>query len=300
MLSKILLLNQLTKEEFDQNNYTEFEWDCRALTKHWRTIGGTPQSAFEKTYDKLHRVLKEKYASEEEMEYQVDNKGRIVSIADPTYGQDVSDPQPTPYNYNQKGQLIGISRDKTVSPEENESKQGFDYQYDINGRLTQAVFPDTKGYVNKTKVAYEYHDDDSIKSIRVWDTTSGQSEDYKEEEIYNLSYNYNRNGWVSQKVIRDNIADANPRYRISYEYDERGQLSRELYEKWDSNDKVMTVLKDVTYEYDLAGNITKKSYSDGTTLTYTYSIGYQMTQVTDGSARRLSGTTSQMPTRVTG
>ena len=45
----------------------------------------------------------------------------------------------------------------------------------------------------------------------------------------------------------------------------------------------MSVLRDIKYEYDLAGNITKKTYSTGTTYTYKYSIGYQLTQVTDGT-----------------
>ena len=73
-------------------------------------------------------------------------------------------------------------------------------------------------------------------------------------------------------------------YRAIYEYDERSQLARERYEEYDSINQVMVSYLDATYQYDLAGNITRKTFGDGTYLAFTYSIGYQMTQVTNGTA----------------
>jgi hypothetical protein len=60
-------------------------------------------------------------------------------------------------------------------------------------------------------------------------------------------------------------------------------LAREVFEKWDSTNKKMVIVIDNKYEYDLAGNMTKKTLMNDYSWNFTYSIGYQMTQATYSS-----------------
>ncbi len=112
-------------------------------------------------------------------------------------------------------------------------------------------------------------------------------------EDYVIQFHYDDVGRVVRKVVLDSAVDESKssRYESKYEFDGRGQLTREQILKYNVGTDRMEILQDVQKTYDLGGNVLTVKFSDNHgwafTETRTYANGYQLTGVAE--SHRTSG-----------
>ena len=163
------------------------------------------------------------------------------------------------------------------------------------------IYPDradsTKGDYPEYEIRYKYTDDGRVSEVATVSSRSAADSEYGPEE-YVVQYAYDDAGRLIRKVVIDNTADlsASTRYEAGYEFDGRGNMTREWILKYTSGtEERMTVLKDVRTTYDLGHNPTEiKVYSNSgpggaaAAWAYTesrmYASGYQITGFSTNAA----------------
>jgi RHS repeat-associated protein len=184
--------------------------------------------------------------------YTYDPEGHVSTVTGP-------DTMTTQYEYDEVGRLYWVSRGNT----------GVNYEYDQCGRLTYAWYTDG---VNTTG-AFEYRSYDEagrITSIEHWDSSFTQR--------LLVTYVWNRDNTVAQRIEYDGTVDPPRTTTVDYTYDARRRLTEE-YAVADTDPP--TTVYHYAYEYDPLGNRTTKADLAADRITY-----YAYDTDWDGSAWR--------------
>ena len=261
------------------------------------------------TYDKLNRVtreenaigsrhtytynsvsLPEKYtnANGQDTDYTYDKAGRLIKVTD--------EAGTITYEYDKNGNITKVT-DETgtitrtydalnrVTSYTNTSGNTIRYSYNPMGALAELTYPDGG------KVTYHYYDNGKLKSVT-------------DQNHKKTTYEYDGNGLLTARHNSNGTTD-------SYVYDKAGQLIRQTVTKDDTiiadnkntadnkdseaeqktndteapkeNTKEESILSEISYTYDEAGNITSKE----TTETDGAIADIQSVTMTYDSANRL-------------
>jgi hypothetical protein len=237
------------------------------------------------TTDKLGRVEKEYYPytvavhgadKYRSVIYGYDRASRRRYYSDPTYGHtaasttgwtDHTEPddeddwvfeEPVRYLYQASGGLAAMGR---VSGNEVQQGEGEPYfvKRDSVGRITEVIYPnETKfnvpNHMPEYKYVYEYNSDGSLKKTALVTTSGGSSSSYGPEIFVVESY-YDDAGRLVKKVVSQYEGQVAAKYETDYEYDGRGQITRERFMHWNGTGSInrMEVWQDKRTTYDLGG-----------------------------------------------
>ncbi|WP_169979857.1 RHS repeat-associated core domain-containing protein [Tautonia rosea] len=191
-----------------------------------------------------------------------DPLGRVSTFSYDASGVPTSWTQPdgavTQYQIDGFGRLSGVT-----NPRGNESRRS----YDSRGLLTRIDYADGS--------RIEYTLDSRRKVTQIVET-------FGDGRAQSISFTYDGAGRISS------LTDINGRV-IHYEYDASGRLFRRTADgvavetTFDNLSRRATVQRDgvvqVTYAYDVAGNLTSKTYANGTRTNYQYDLLGRTTRV---------------------
>jgi YD repeat-containing protein len=304
---------RVTKEKLDGNNeYYQYEYClCGPVKRHkyhyLDSLSNAQTMEWVNTVDKLGRMMKEyypyaigKHGSDEyhSILYEHDRANRRELMSNPVWGHICADTsgwtnhvedeeehawifdEPQVYRYGAQGNLEAVGR---VKGNEIMAGQGEPYfvERDGAGRMSQVVYPDSGG-LPEFAHRYEYGQDGRLKETALVSTKNAPTGTYGPEK-YVVQFQHDVMGRLVRKVVRDNTASDVTRYEFTYEFDGRGQQTREKIMAWDGTAGVerMVVKQDIVTNYDLGGNPTQIKFYDNLGLAYTetrtYARGYQLT-----------------------
>ena len=142
---------------------------------------------------------------------------------------------------------------------------------------------------------YDYNGDGTVKRVSTVSTKGAANSEYGPEKFV-VEFFYDDVGRMVRKIVSDYTGQAASRYETDFEFDGRGQLTRERILKWDKDKERMNVLQDVRTTYDLGGKAKEIKFYDQSGWAYTetraYARGYQLTGATFQAAAGVTVTTS--------
>jgi YD repeat-containing protein len=313
---------RMTAEKLDGDD-EKYEYEyclCSAIKRHKYTyedsLSNSQTETWTETTDDLGRKVKEYYPytiavndSDEyhSILYEFDTASRRKMYSDPTYGHTCADTsgwtddtepfdeenwisnEPQRYLYGKAGGLEATGR---AASSEIMAGQGEPYfvQRDGAGRIAKVVYPDDDTTeVPQIEWQYTYGGDGRVKQVAAVKTTDADDTTYGPQK-YVVQFFHDDVGRLIRKVVRDNAKQdtIDTRYETKYEYDGRGQLTREQIIRYIESDDKMQVMSDIQTTYDLGRNpITIKVYDNSGwayTETRTYAKGYQLTGFSTSAA----------------
>jgi YD repeat-containing protein len=304
----------------DTEKYTYEYCLCGAIKRHKYTytdsLSHSQTETWTETTDDLGRKVKEYYpypiavdGSDEyhSLIYEFDTASRRKLYSDPTFGHTCADTsgwtddtepfdeenwlsnEPQRYLYGKAGGLEATGR---TASSEIMASQGEPYfvQRDGAGRIAKVVYPDDDTTeVPQIEWQYSYGGDGRVKQVAAVKTTNADDTTYGPQK-YVVQFFHDDVGRLVRKVVRDNMKQdtISTRYETKYEYDGRGQLTREQIIRYVASDDKMQVMSDIQTTYDLGRNpVTVKVYDNSGwayTETRTYAMGYQLTGFSTSAA----------------
>jgi len=153
------------------------------------------------------------------------------------------------------------------------------YQYDANGNLTKVI--DAKG--NATNYTY-----DSLNRLIQISYADGTSESYEYWADGKLKTKTDGRGWKTY-FFYDSVGRLMHKLYdngtgVGYNYDAVGRMTSEYDLTWTGTPPNYTITwtgNTITYQYDAAGRLTKKTLPNGRYIAYTYDSAGRRTQMTD-------------------
>ena len=192
------------------------------------------------------------------------------------------------YKYNNKGKLVQKTTNYYHGGLDGRILNEYKYSYDERGKLIE--YAEYQFTLLESKQIYSYNSIDSISEMKKY------NEDGDLIEVWSYEYNADnklnkiieKDVWVSSnygyehyyiyeankiKKTSYSLQDGNLFGTMIYEFDNEGNLTRETWINGEDNRS--TIQKNIEYEYNSKGQITKKSSSgilrdDITYLEYTY------------------------------
>ena len=268
------LVGNLTSVKDPLGGVTGYAYDERdRLTE---TVSpGKAVTAYE--YDSLSNLTMVTNAEGYRTTYTYDAKGRLT-------GEDIAGEEHYTYGYDVRDRLIAVEGENCAVT----------YQYSRTGNLTKV----TDG--NGQSVSYEY--DKAGNLLCSTDALGNRIENTYDENGNLLSrtdpkgntttYDYDALNRLVEKETKDVLADA------SYSYDSMGRLVKmndvtgESLYTYDAAGRLLSAVngagEEISYHYDVYGNITEAVYPDGSKATYTYDALDRMSAVTDTEGKTTS------------
>ncbi|MEQ8786495.1 MAG: Calx-beta domain-containing protein [Pirellulaceae bacterium] len=280
---------QLISETDALSRETTYEYDdLGRLTKvtlpDLDGAGGAPAPELTYTYDAVGNTLTETDAEGNTTTYEYDNLNRLVktTLPDP----DTSDQDPAPYvtySYDDAGQLVSQTDElgRTTS-----------YEYDGLGRLVTVTLPDLDGPggIDPPEMTHAY---DAVGNTLTETDAEGNTTTYAYDNLYRLT------SITGEDPDGAGVGDPSP--VTTFEYDSAGQLTKVTdalsritsYEYDALGRQTKVILPDLdgigtgdpapemTYTYDLVGNLLTETDAEGNTTTYTYDDLYRLITITE-------------------
>ncbi len=205
----------------------------------------------------------------------------------------------TEYNYDEAGRITSITNalgksmlqtfDNSGRRTSNTDPLGhsIQYEYDSANRLVRTIFPDgtderqeydavgnVVAFTNESGATL-HNEYDLRNALTAVTTASGFRTTYSYDEMGDLVRQQDANGHVTRyeyDSLRRKTATINPDVtRSEVHYDSLGRVTTLRDESGNTT----------SFEYDASNRISKKTWSDGTTEIYTYSVADQVETVTD-------------------
>ena len=204
----------------------------------------------------LRFAFKNIYDLDETHIYKLDKYGRITSSVNPhpEFGTEAA------FKYDKNGNLLTTTVDdnrgyivetftydkkyrpvKSVSTEEGEFFNQYDYDYDAKGNLVKISYKEAGDYTSVTETTYD------SKGRPITNTSTGGDHSYK------YVYTYDANGL---RIKTESTVDGQKSTTYTYEYNKRGD---KLKETWTSVANTKMVYG---YYYDDLGELIDRDYTD--------------------------------------
>ncbi|MFH1813339.1 MAG: DUF6531 domain-containing protein, partial [Pseudomonadota bacterium] len=216
-----------------------------------KVTGTSPVYAYEYEYDAFHRLISvQDSRGGKDIRYEYTRAGLLSAMR-------TNEGAETNYQYDPSGRLVGI-----WAP----NYDYFAFGYDRGGRLTEKWSPE--GSTSR----WRYNDDGTLSEL----SHSGGG-----AELANYQYVYDEWGNRKSSISVQGTSTLNS----LYEYDEMDRLVRD---KQIVAGAVPNTLRDERYRYDIYGNRTRETFSNGSYNQYRYDTGgrHQLTSIT---AHHVSG-----------
>ena len=223
-------VGNITKVTDPMGGITTYTYDVLGRkTKETNAIGS--EHAY--TYNAVSLLETYTNAKGEETSYRYDKAGRLKQASDEAGS--------IAYTYDRNGNIVTVKDEKSVITRTYDALNRVTSYTDSNGNTinysyNQMGYLETMTYPNGEEVSYDYYDNGKLKSV-----TDGQN--------HTTTYKYDENGRVTAQHNSDGTTD-------TYEYDKAGQLIKQQVVKGTE------ILSDIAYQYDEAGNITRKTSSE--------------------------------------
>jgi RHS repeat-associated protein len=203
-------------------------------------------------FDDVNSIVTITDENNHKMAYVSDLKGQLIETRE---YYDASNYYSTFYDYDESGNLISVTNAKSETTT---------HYYDDQNRLIKTEFPDgtfeSYSYDDVGNLeekldrggitAYYYYDDlDRLDYVQRGDDNT-------------ISYMYDNADNVKCVGFPGGATECDPSYSYEYSYDARNRLTQEI-----SNTEIGEQFI-VDYDYDLAGNIEKITYPDGSFIRY--------------------------------
>ncbi|MCM3068244.1 DNRLRE domain-containing protein [Priestia flexa] len=225
-------LNQITKYEYNKNgDQSKIIYPNGNFISH--------------TYDALNRVEKTLYNGVEKWKFGYDANGNVTTITD-------KEGKITSFSYDKNDQVL----------EEAYENNKINYNYDGNGSTTSLT---ALIGTNQVKLGFDYNDVDKLTSLSRNNSNLAR---FIYDERGNITSVINSNGTYTTKDY-----DAGNRLKSLRNYNDEGQLLSTYNYKYDENDNWINVTTDkgtTSYQYDSLNQLTQEILIDGTIIIYEY------------------------------
>ncbi len=266
--------NYLTKYTHDENgNVTKVERQANAGAAQWQKV--------ETTYDILNHPKTIKDPLNRITTYNYDNNENLSSIVD-------AENHTTTYDYDERNKLFKVT-------DANNSPGVTQYDYDINGNL--AKISDANSHA--TNYAYDLFDRKASETFAdgkvysyAYDKNSNLTDLTKPSTAPAVTINY---AYDALNRLTGKLYPAHPSLNATYAYDLSSRLvdanvtgasnhfTYDPLNRLQSNTQtIASLIYNLGYEYDKAGNRTKVTYPSGKNIVYKYDVNDNMDLVNAG------------------